>query len=138
MPVIEIHSPDAGPGRDALRTLSRSVTDCLGIDAGHCWVIWNQLDRSSYYRPEWDESSSAPPVVLASCKETYPPEARARLLTTIAAGVADLSGTDPAAVYVALRRVGSGDLWVRGAVWSDPDLDASPDTPSPTLPASSR
>jgi phenylpyruvate tautomerase PptA (4-oxalocrotonate tautomerase family) len=109
-----------------LGELSSAVTDLLGIDGGHCWVMWNRLAAGDHYRPQWQEETPAAPVALVTCKVTYPRGLRNALVQTIATGLSKLADVDPQDVYVALRPVDPGDLWVRGALWTDEDLSNPP------------
>lgn len=121
MPVIEIYSPQDSPGRYALSSLSAAVTNELGIADGHCWVMWFQQDPETHFRPEWDQNSRspAPPIALVSCKSTYDKKTRGRLVETIARHLAIKTSTPIESVYVGLRLVEPGGLWVRGSVWNE-------------------
>lgn len=132
MPVLEIHSPDASPGTEALGRVSRAVTDLLGIEPGHCWLFWRTVPADAAFHPGWAGAGPSAPVVLMVCKSTYPPAVRSALVSLVAEAVAEAASgattIDPAAVYVAVRPVAPGDLWVRGDVWTG---DAAP-APGPT------
>ncbi|MHC3468759.1 SAM-dependent methyltransferase [Streptomyces sp. 7R007] len=118
MPVIRLYSPAASPGRAALRQLTESVTDLLGLPAEHCWVWWQQLPPGTYHRPEWRGTEDNPaPVGLVICKESYPTEQVTALLRLLQTRLGELLGVRADEIYLAVQRAGAGELLVRGDVW---------------------
>lgn len=113
MPVIEVYAPVPGPGAELLRALSAEVTTLLGNGPGLCWVLWRQVGPAECHRPEWDAGSVAP-VVFVTCKDHYPAELVAELNGTVAGYLAKVLDCPIDEVYVADRRVRSGELFTRG------------------------
>ncbi|SHM25560.1 hypothetical protein [Actinacidiphila paucisporea] len=113
MPVIEVYAPVPGPGAERLRALSNQVTTLLGNGPGLCWVMWSHVGPAECYRPEWDAGSIAP-VVFVTCKDHYPAERVAQLNATVAEYLAKVLDCPLDEVYVADRRVRSGELFTRG------------------------
>lgn len=120
MPVFEIRAPMPSPGAEPLRKLSTVVTNLLGLQAGHCWVLWDQLDPETAWRPEYSAGSTAP-VAFMTCKETYSTAEVGRVLEAVASELARLCRCEADQVYIAVRRVRRGELRVRGNIWERKD-----------------
>jgi hypothetical protein len=114
VPVIEVCAPAPSPGPERLRELSDTVTALLGIPTGMCWVLWRRVDPTECYRPEWAAGSVAP-IVFLTCKEQYAAEQVEHLNATVAAFLSTALGCPANEIYVADRRVRSGELFTRGA-----------------------
>lgn len=117
MPVIRLFSPAPSPGDSVLAELASSVTELLGIPAGHCWLWWEQLEPGSFHRPQWQGPGAPAPVGFVVCKESYSSAQVDGLLRLLQERLGDLLGVPRADVYLTVRRATAGELLVRGEVW---------------------
>ncbi|MFD4479335.1 SAM-dependent methyltransferase [Streptomyces sp. NPDC058471] len=117
MPVIRLFSPAPSPGESVLAELAASVTELLGIPAGHCWLWWQQLEPGSFHRPQWQGPGAPAPVGFVVCKESYSRAQVDGLLRLLQERLGDLLGVPRTEVFLTVRRATAGELLVRGEIW---------------------
>jgi tRNA (Thr-GGU) A37 N-methylase/phenylpyruvate tautomerase PptA (4-oxalocrotonate tautomerase family) len=131
MPIIDIHHPRQNPPDGLLASICAAVTELLEIPKDQCWAIWHPVAQGNYWHPGWQEASPndlAGPMVRIRCKSSYS-EAQARaLIQLVSDEIAHGLECPLDSNFILLDRVKSGQLLVRGNIWSGDERRAVPIT----------